>query len=251
MILLPAVDIRGGKAVRLRRGRFDDQTVYADDPLAAARLVRRRRRPVPARGRPRRRPRRRAGEPAPPRTHSGRARGAGAVRRWPARPPRCRRLAAGAERVVLGTAAYTDTDLLDEALAIWDPRVLVAVDVRDGRVSVAGWTKETQARGEEVIERLQRRGATRFVYTNVDRDGMLADPTSTRSGARGGGGPRPLSLLGRHRVARGPARAALPAAAQPRRRDLRQGPLRASLQRARGAGRRSPRARPRRGRPCC
>ena len=77
---------------------------------------------------------------------------------------------------MLGTAAYTDTDLLDEALAIWDPRVLVAVDVRDGRVSVAGWTKETQARGEEVIERLQRRGATRFVYMNVDRDGMLAGP---------------------------------------------------------------------------
>jgi phosphoribosylformimino-5-aminoimidazole carboxamide ribotide isomerase len=41
---------------------------------------------------------------------------------------------------------------------------------------VAGWTKETQMRGEDVIERLQRRGASRFVYTNVDRDGMLEGP---------------------------------------------------------------------------
>jgi phosphoribosylformimino-5-aminoimidazole carboxamide ribotide isomerase len=85
-------------------------------------------------------------------------------------------LAAGAARVVLGTAAYTDPELLDRALETWGGRVVVAVDVRGGQVSVAGWTKETQTRGEDVIERLQRRGASRFVYTNVDRDGMLEGP---------------------------------------------------------------------------
>jgi phosphoribosylformimino-5-aminoimidazole carboxamide ribonucleotide (ProFAR) isomerase len=78
--------------------------------------------------------------------------------------------------VVLGTAAYTDPELLDRALETWRSRVLVAVDVRGGKVSVAGWTRETQTRGEDVIERLQRRGASRFVYTNVDRDGMLEGP---------------------------------------------------------------------------
>jgi phosphoribosylformimino-5-aminoimidazole carboxamide ribonucleotide (ProFAR) isomerase len=52
----------------------------------------------------------------------------------------------------------------------------VAVDVRGGRVSVAGWTLETQMRGEDVTRRMQQRGVTRFVYTNVDRDGMLEGP---------------------------------------------------------------------------
>jgi phosphoribosylformimino-5-aminoimidazole carboxamide ribotide isomerase len=82
-------------------------------------------------------------------------------------------LGAGAERVVIGTAAYSNAEFLEEALATWDPRVLVAVDVRGGRVSVSGWTQETQMRPEDLIERLQRLGANRFVYTNADRDGML------------------------------------------------------------------------------
>jgi phosphoribosylformimino-5-aminoimidazole carboxamide ribotide isomerase len=50
------------------------------------------------------------------------------------------------------------------------------VDVRGGTVSVAGWTRETQAHGEDAIRRMQERGVTRFVYTNVDRDGMLEGP---------------------------------------------------------------------------
>jgi phosphoribosylformimino-5-aminoimidazole carboxamide ribotide isomerase len=82
-------------------------------------------------------------------------------------------LGAGAERVVLGTAAYNDVEFLEEALATWEPRILVAIDVRDGFVSVAGWTKGTQMRADDVIDRLQRRGVKRFAYTNVDRDGML------------------------------------------------------------------------------
>ena len=82
-------------------------------------------------------------------------------------------LAAGAERVVVGTAAYTDAGFLDEALDTWGVRVLVGVDVRGGRVSVSGWTRETQMLPEQLIERLQAQGAQRFVYTNADRDGML------------------------------------------------------------------------------
>ena len=177
MILLPAVDIRDGRAVRLRQGHFDDETVYADTPLEAARsfvaagarflLV------VDLDGA-------RAGEPASlghleritrelevPVQYGGGLRSLASVRAA---------LAAGAARVVLGTAAYSDPELLDRALEMWGGRVVVAVDVRGGQVSVAGWTKETQTRGEDVIERLQRRGASRFVYTNVDRDGMLDGP---------------------------------------------------------------------------
>ncbi len=85
-------------------------------------------------------------------------------------------LAAGAERVVVGTAAYSDTDFLDTLLETWEHRLVIAVDVRDGHVSVAGWTKATQMLPEDVIARLQRRGVKQFMYTNVDRDGTLEGP---------------------------------------------------------------------------
>jgi phosphoribosylformimino-5-aminoimidazole carboxamide ribotide isomerase len=177
MILLPAVDIRDGKAVRLRQGDFDDETVYADDPLEAARSFvdegARFLHVVDLDGA-------REGEPANlhhveritaeldvPVELGGGLRSIASIRRA---------LAAGASRVVLGTAAFTDPDLLDEALRAFTSRVLVGVDVRRGLVSVAGWTRETQMRGEDAIRRLQTQGVTRFVYTNVDRDGMLQGP---------------------------------------------------------------------------
>jgi phosphoribosylformimino-5-aminoimidazole carboxamide ribotide isomerase len=177
MILLPAVDIRDGKAVRLRQGDFDQETVYADDPLEAARSFveagARFLHVVDLDGA-------REGEPANlhhveriaselpvPLELGGGLRSIASIRRA---------LSAGAARVVLGTAAFTDPDLLDEALSAFTSRILVGVDVRGGQVSVAGWTRETQARGEDAIRRLQQQGATRFVYTNVDRDGMLEGP---------------------------------------------------------------------------
>ena len=177
MILLPAVDIRDGRAVRLRQGRFEDETVYADDPLEAARSFveagARFLHVVDLDGA-------REGEPANlhhverivkelgvPLELGGGLRSIASIRRA---------LAAGAERVVLGTAAFTDPELLDEALSAFTSRIVVGVDVRGGQISVAGWTRETQTRGEDAIRRMQACGATRFVYTNVDRDGMLEGP---------------------------------------------------------------------------
>jgi phosphoribosylformimino-5-aminoimidazole carboxamide ribotide isomerase len=174
MILLPAVDIRDGKAVRLRQGRFDDETVYADDPLEAARSFveagARYLHVVDLDGA-------RDGEPANlhhleritteleiPVQYGGGLRSLQSVRGA---------LAAGAARVVIGTAAYSDAEFLQTALETWRQRILVAVDVRDGYVSVSGWTEATKVTPEELITRLQQQGATRFVYTNADKDGML------------------------------------------------------------------------------
>ena len=174
MIFLPAVDIRGGRAVRLRQGHFDQETVYSDDPLeaamsfvdAGARFLHvidldGAREGEPVNLHHLERIAREAGVPV---QYGGGLRSLVSIRKA---------LAAGAERVVVGTAACTDAELLQEALATWDPRVLVAVDVRDGMVSVSGWTRATQMPPEELIERLQRQGAHRFVYTNADKDGML------------------------------------------------------------------------------
>jgi phosphoribosylformimino-5-aminoimidazole carboxamide ribotide isomerase len=177
MILLPAVDIRDGRAVRLRQGDFSDETVYSDDPFEAARSFveagARFLHVVDLDGARQGEPvnlhhvERIAGELGVPVELGGGLRSIASIRRA---------LGAGAARVVLGTAAFTDPELLDEALSAFTSRILVGVDVRGGKVSVAGWTRETQARGEDAIRRLQQQGVTRFVYTNVDRDGMLEGP---------------------------------------------------------------------------
>jgi phosphoribosylformimino-5-aminoimidazole carboxamide ribotide isomerase len=177
MILLPAIDIRGGRAVRLRQGDFAQETVYEDDPLeAAASFVEAGARFLhvvdldgareghPVNLEHLRRITRELGVAV---QYGGGLRSLGAVREA---------LAAGAERVVVGTAAYSDVEFVDTLLDTWEPRVVIAVDVREGHVSVSGWTKSTQMLPEHVIERLQQRGVRQFMYTNADRDGMLEGP---------------------------------------------------------------------------
>jgi phosphoribosylformimino-5-aminoimidazole carboxamide ribotide isomerase len=83
---------------------------------------------------------------------------------------------AGAARVVLGTAAYNDVDFLDEVVAQFDGRVVVSVDARGGRLAASGWTEQTDIPVESVFERLWGRGVRRFVYSSIERDGMLEGP---------------------------------------------------------------------------
>ncbi len=174
MILLPAIDIRGGKAVRLEQGHFDRETVYDEDPLEAARTWVRAgasqlhvvdldgaRDGVPQNLHHLERITSDLGVPV---QYGGGLRSFESVRDA---------LAAGAARVVLGTAAYNDIDFLDSVLEAWPVRVVVAIDVRGGHVSVSGWTKTTQMLPADVIARMQARGVKQFVYTNADRDGML------------------------------------------------------------------------------
>jgi phosphoribosylformimino-5-aminoimidazole carboxamide ribotide isomerase len=178
VILLPAVDIQASRAVRLRQGRFDEETVYADTPLAAARAWEaagaRYLHVVDLDGA-------RTGAPQ----HLGELRRivegtevpvqfGGGLRSYDAVRVA---LETGPERIVLGTAALRDEALLDAALELGGPeRVVVGVDARGGRVSVAGWTESTAVRPEDVVVRLEARGVRTFVYTDVDRDGMLEGP---------------------------------------------------------------------------
>jgi phosphoribosylformimino-5-aminoimidazole carboxamide ribotide isomerase len=87
-----------------------------------------------------------------------------------------RTIEAGASRVVLGTAAFRDVDLLDTAVAEYGDRVVVSVDVRDGMLAASGWTEQTELPVGPVIERLGARGVRRFVYSSIERDGMLDGP---------------------------------------------------------------------------
>jgi phosphoribosylformimino-5-aminoimidazole carboxamide ribotide isomerase len=86
-------------------------------------------------------------------------------------------LAAGAERVIVGTAALRDVDFLDEVVAAHGPRIVVSVDVRAGRITTAGWTETTDLRAADAFGHLTARGVSSFVYTDADRDGALAGPS--------------------------------------------------------------------------
>jgi len=177
MILLAAIDILGGQAVRLARGEFEQRTVYDADPLQAARRWvsegARALHVVDLDGARDGRPvnlgqlARITAELEVPVQVGGGLRTIESVREA---------IAAGAWRVVLGTAAYRDVDFLDEALAELGDRVVVSVDARGGRLAAAGWREQTELEVGPVIERLAARGVRRFVYSSIERDGMLSGP---------------------------------------------------------------------------
>jgi phosphoribosylformimino-5-aminoimidazole carboxamide ribotide isomerase len=174
VILYPAIDILEGRAVRLVEGDFDAQTVYHDDPLEAARswvdAGARFLHVVDLDGA-------RSGEPASvehlrrivretgvPVQYGGGLRTFQAVREA---------LRAGAERAIVGTAAFRDVDFLDDILDAFGSRIVVSVDVRGGNIATSGWTQTTQMPAADAMRRLTDRGVRSFVYTNVDKDGRL------------------------------------------------------------------------------
>jgi len=175
VILYPAIDILGGCAVRLRKGDFAQSKVYDEDPLAAARAWvsegAQRLHVVDLDGA-------REGAPANLEHVSRitselgvRVQLGGGLRSTEAI---AKALEAGVSRVILGTAAFTDPELLEEALETHGPeRVMVSVDARSGRVVTEGWTKATDISVNDVLGELKRRGVSELLYTSVDRDGML------------------------------------------------------------------------------
>jgi phosphoribosylformimino-5-aminoimidazole carboxamide ribotide isomerase len=85
-------------------------------------------------------------------------------------------LAAGADRVVLGTAAVRDPDLVAEACRRYGERIVVSIDARDGLVATEGWQQLSDQRAEALARRLADLGVRRFVYTDISRDGTLTAP---------------------------------------------------------------------------
>jgi phosphoribosylformimino-5-aminoimidazole carboxamide ribotide isomerase len=177
VILYPAIDIRGGKAVRLAQGDYDRETAYDDDPAVAARRwveggaswlhV------VDLDGA-------RAGEPVNldhvrrivatvgvPVQLGGGLRDSGKVEEA---------ISSGVERVVLGTAAVKDPDMAAAIAAAHGDRVVVSVDSRSGRVAAEGWTESSDLDTRDVVTALSERGVRRFVYTPVDVDGLMEGP---------------------------------------------------------------------------
>jgi phosphoribosylformimino-5-aminoimidazole carboxamide ribotide isomerase len=178
MIVIPAVDLRGGRAVRLREGRADAETVFSDDPVAmatrwavagAARLH-----VVDLdgafAGAPRQAPliAKIVAAVAPVPVEAG-----GGLRTLEAIDAV---LEAGARWAVLGTRAVLDREFLGEACRAHGERIIVAVDARGSRVAVKGWTEVADETVVDVARRALDAGAGALLYTDVSRDGTGVGP---------------------------------------------------------------------------
>jgi phosphoribosylformimino-5-aminoimidazole carboxamide ribotide isomerase len=178
--ILPAVDVLGDEAVRLEQGSYDRVTVRAGDPAERVRLFAEAGAPLlhvvdldgarAGRIRPELVARLVEAAPAAALQVSGGVRSPADVERL---------LAAGAERVVVGTAAFSAPEALAGYAARFGERLVVAVDVRGGKVAVAGWLRETGLAAEDAAARCAEAGVARILCTAVERDGTLAGPDVT------------------------------------------------------------------------
>ena len=174
MIIFPAIDIRGGKCVRLEEGRFDRETVFAENPVEAAR------RWVDAGtdwlhivdldGA-------RAGKPMNlavvseiAKTFNVKIQLGGGIRTAETVKEV---LAAGIHRVILGSVAVRSPELVRQVCSEYGERIVIGIDARGGEVAVDGWEQSGLMQVEELALRMKDVGATRIIYTDISRDGML------------------------------------------------------------------------------
>jgi phosphoribosylformimino-5-aminoimidazole carboxamide ribotide isomerase len=177
VILYPALDILDGHVVRLAQGDFARSTTYASAPLEAAKLWAEagaeRLHVVDLDGA-------RAGAPVNLESVRLIVEGTGlelqlggGLRSSEAIDAA---VDAGASRIVIGTAAFDGSDLLDRALERHGERVVVSVDARGGAVATAGWLETSALEAVDAVRALDARGVRNYIYTDVDRDGMLEGP---------------------------------------------------------------------------
>ena len=177
MEILPAIDIRGGKCVRLFQGDYNKETVYSDSPVDVARqwvgLGAKRIHVVDLDG---------AKDGAP--TNMAIAGQIAAAARVPVQlgggirtlTDARQAILRGIDRVIIGTAALEGTLVEELCASIGPDRVVVGVDAKDGYVAVRGWTEGSDTRAADLVKRIEDMGARRFVYTDISRDGTLTEP---------------------------------------------------------------------------
>ena len=178
MEVIPAIDLRGGRCVRLYQGDYNRETVFSDDPLEVARRWvksgARRLHVIDLDGaRSGEQPNaeaayRIAGEAGVPVQLGGGIRSIESARQAIER---------GIDRVLMGTAAVENPDLLRELVGeLGAERVVVTVDARDGKVALNGWTQTSEVEAEQLIRDMRGVGVSRYLYTDISRDGTLSGP---------------------------------------------------------------------------
>ena len=178
MEVIPAIDIKGGRCVRLYQGDYNRETVFSDDPLEVARRWvksgARRLHVIDLDGAKSGEQRNAeaayeiASEAGVPVQLGGGIRTLQSARQA---------IEQGIERVLIGTAAVEEPDLLRELVDELGPeRVVVTVDARDGRVALNGWTETSEVEAGELIREMRGVGVSRYLYTDISRDGTLTEP---------------------------------------------------------------------------
>lgn len=172
MLIIPAIDLKDGRCVRLFQGKMDKETVYFEDPIAAARHWLHEGASFlhivdlngAVEGRPvhTREVSEICKQPGLSVELGGGLRSAQAV---------AAALDLGVARVVIGTAAYDNADLLRQLCESFPGRIVVGIDARDGKVAVKGWKETTSMDAVELAKRCEQDGASRIVYTDISRDG--------------------------------------------------------------------------------
>lgn len=177
MNIIPAVDIKGGRCVRLAQGKADQETVYSEDPLAVAndwdeqgaRLIH----VVDLDG---------AFDGKP--VHAdlikniiynssvdiqigGGIRTLDAIKTY---------VDAGAYRVILGTVAQKDPDFVKQACEQFPGKIMVGIDARDGMVAIKGWVEVTNQKAADLAKAMEPLGVAGFIFTDISRDGMMQGP---------------------------------------------------------------------------
>lgn len=174
MILFPAIDLKDGQCVRLRRGDMTQATVFSDDPAAQARAFEEigfeylhivdlngafTGTPVNAR----------AVEAILqaveiPVQLGGGIRTLETIQAW---------LERGVRRVILGTIAVRQPDIVEQACREFPGRIAVSIDARDGRVAIEGWAQNSELPAAQLARRFEDAGIAAIIYTDISRDGML------------------------------------------------------------------------------
>ncbi len=174
MILFPAIDLKDGQCVRLKRGEMDQATVFNDDPAAQAAQFQAQGfeylHIVDLNGAF-------AGAPVNgqavedilaaitiPAQLGGGIRDLATIEMW---------LEKGISRVILGTIAVRDPDLVRQACAHFPGQVAVGIDAKDGRVAIEGWAEVSELSAQEMAARFEDAGAAAIIYTDISRDGVL------------------------------------------------------------------------------
>lgn len=177
MVIYPAVDVKDGRCVRLVQGKFNDVTVYSENPVETAlkweQLGARYVHVIDLDGA-------RTGKPQNLAVVSEMAvklgiplQLGGGIRTIEMMEII---LARGVQRVILGTSAVNDPKLIKKALKTFENNVAIAIDAREGMVAIEGWAKTSEFTAVGFAKKMQDLGAKTIIYTDISRDGMLAGP---------------------------------------------------------------------------
>lgn len=177
MIVIPAVDIKNGKCVRLEQGRMEAETVFADDPVAMAQkwdtmgaeIIH----IIDLDGAIMKQPRNLETIRNIITSVSARIQIGGGIRTM---DTIAMYLETGADRVIIGTEAIRNPGLVDDACRAFPNCVVVGIDARKGMVAIEGWTEDTQTSAVDLARRFEDSGVVAINFTDIHRDGMQTGP---------------------------------------------------------------------------